>query len=398
MSDSSSSISVPPSSSVSASSSSRKRPHTTSSDEPSKKKRILLKRSVDNWITEYDKELETSTWLKYDVVDRVHIDCLKCSVCFKFNDKLLNTRNYNSAFVDGSKNLRTSSFKDHAASTMHKRAMILYKKQQGVDLVEYSPIANALSTLDEGSRQVVTRKFEVAYMIAKEKLPFIKMKPFCMLEQHHGVNLGHGYINDHACATFVEYIAQDLQRILLKILSSVKFFSIQSDGTTDAGTIEDELFTIQYFDPKSDDGSVHVRNKFLTVRQLKRGDAQTLFECFKAAMEYIGITDWRNKLIGFGTDGASVNTGAGGLRGFMENEVSWVVFFWCLAHRLELALKDALKATYFATLDEMLMRLYYLYEKSPKKCAQLEMCSVGRCCAGITIVFIKKRLTSEWRK
>ena len=94
MSDSSSSISVPPSSSVSASSSSRKRPHTTSSDEPSKKKRILLKRSVDNWITEYDKELETSTWLKYDVVDRVHIDCLKCSVCFKFNDKLLNTRNY----------------------------------------------------------------------------------------------------------------------------------------------------------------------------------------------------------------------------------------------------------------------------------------------------------------
>ena len=101
---------------------------------------------MDNWITEYDKELETSTWLKYDVVDRVHIDCLKCSVCFKFNDKLLNTRNYNSAFVDGSKNLRTSSFKDHAASTMHKR---------GVDLVEYSPIENALSTLDEGSRQVV---------------------------------------------------------------------------------------------------------------------------------------------------------------------------------------------------------------------------------------------------
>ncbi len=69
----------------------------------------------------------------------------------------------------------------------------------------------------------------------------------------------HGYINDHACATFVEYIAQDLQRILL---SSVKFFSIQSDGTTDAGTIEDELFTIQYVDPKSDDGQrTHVNEQ-----------------------------------------------------------------------------------------------------------------------------------------
>ncbi len=92
------------------------------------------------------------------------------------------------------------------------------------------------------------------------------------------------------------------------------------------------MFTIQYLNSKSDDGSVHIRNKFLTVRQLKRGDAKTLFECFKAAMEYIRITDWRSKLIGFGTDGASVNTGAGGLRGFMENEVPWVVFFWCLTH------------------------------------------------------------------
>ncbi len=113
-------------------------------------------------------------------------------------------RIYNSAFVEDSKNLRTSSFKDHAATTMHKKAMILSKQQQGVNLVEYSPIASALPTLDEGSRQVMTKKFEIAYMMAKEKLSFIKMKPFCMLEEHHGVNLGYGYINNHACATFVE--------------------------------------------------------------------------------------------------------------------------------------------------------------------------------------------------
>ncbi len=87
----------------------------------------------------------------------------------KFNDKLLRTRNYNGAIVEGSKNLRTSSFKDHAASAMHKKAMILFK-QSRVDLIEYSSIANALSSLDEASRKVVTRKFEVAYMIAKEKL------------------------------------------------------------------------------------------------------------------------------------------------------------------------------------------------------------------------------------
>ena len=45
----------------------------------------------------------------------------------------------------------------------------------------------------------------------------------------------------------------------------------------------------------------------------------------------------------------------------------WVVVFWCLAHRLELALKDAFGSTLFSSIDDMLMRVYCLYEKSPKK-------------------------------
>ena len=45
---------------------------------------------------------------------------------------------------------------------------------------------------------------------------------------------------------------------------------------------------------------------------------------------------------------------------------------WCLAHRIELAIKDALKSICFKLIDEMLLRLYYLYEKSSKKLRQLE--------------------------
>ena len=45
---------------------------------------------------------------------------------------------------------------------------------------------------------------------------------------------------------------------------------------------------------------------------------------------------------------------------------------WCLAHRLELAVKDALKGTAFDDIDEMMLRLYYLYKNSPKKCRELE--------------------------
>lgn len=35
-------------------------------------------------------------------------------------------------------------------------------------------------------------------------------------------------------------------------------------------------------------------------------------------------------------------------------------------------MKDALKSTYFSTIDDVLMRLYYLYENSAKKCRELD--------------------------
>lgn len=43
-----------------------------------------------------------------------------------------------------------------------------------------------------------------------------------------------------------------------------------------------------------------------------------------------------------------------------------------MAHRLELALKDALSSTYFKEVDEALLRMYYMYEKSPKKMRGLD--------------------------
>ena len=78
------------------------------------------------------------------------------------------------------------------------------------------------------------------------------------------------------------------------------------------------------------------------------------------------------KLVGVGTDGASANVAAGGLKGLVEEELPWVYWMWCLAHRLELAVHDALKDTAFSLIDDMLLRLYYLYEKSPKKCRELD--------------------------
>ena len=66
-------------------------------------------------------------WLKFDMVpgDREHVSTLKCGTCIQFNERLTSLRNYNPAFINGSKNTRTSAFKEHADTEIHKRAMML---------------------------------------------------------------------------------------------------------------------------------------------------------------------------------------------------------------------------------------------------------------------------------
>lgn len=74
----------------------------------------------------------------------------------RFQDKLIGMHNYKASFIEGSRNLWTSSIKDHAVSNMHIRAMLLLKQERGVDLHEYAPIAKALSSMDESTHKEYT--------------------------------------------------------------------------------------------------------------------------------------------------------------------------------------------------------------------------------------------------
>ena len=126
-------------------------------------------------------------------------------------------RNYRPAFIDGTSNVRTSTFKDHADTNMHNYVMVLFKKAQSSGPCEYVPIARALAQLlmDAASTMKIKRKFETAYVTAKEKLASAKTNPICELEERHGADLGTEYQNDKACTTFIEFIARKQQDILL---------------------------------------------------------------------------------------------------------------------------------------------------------------------------------------
>ena len=59
----------------------------------------------------------------------------------------------------------------------------------------------------------------------------------------------------------------------------------------------------------------------------------------------------------------------------LREDMPWLVVIHCLNHRLELGVKDALRKTYIDEVSSMLINLYYVYEKSPKRLRELR--SVG---------------------
>ena len=72
------------------------------------------------------------------------------------------------------------------------------------------------------------------------------------------------------------------------------------------------------------------------------------------------------------SDGASVKCGKNsGVIKLLEEEYPGISFNWCFSHRLELALKHALKE-YMEPVDKILTHVYYLYTKSPKKHCELK--------------------------
>ena len=167
-------------------------------------------------------------------------------------------------------NVRTSTFKAICA-------MLLFRKAHSSNVWEYAPIAKTLAELsmDAITRESIKRKLDIAYMILKEKTACTKMQPLCILEGQHA-DVGSGYNNDQVCATFVEYnIAPEQKEKLQEALSKVQFFfSLQENGSTDAGNVEMELFLVLFFDLYSTNGTVHVRNSYFTLMHLHSGTAQ----------------------------------------------------------------------------------------------------------------------------
>ena len=92
-------------------------------------------------------------------------------------------------------NHRTSNITDHALSDQHKTAMTKLcadqAKASNKSITAYSPLARSLLTLDEVVKNRLRKKFDICYVMAKERMAF--RSALHDLEVRHGVDLGLAY-------------------------------------------------------------------------------------------------------------------------------------------------------------------------------------------------------------
>ena len=163
--------------------------------------------------------------------------------------------------------------------------------------------------------------------------------------------------------------------------SDLHFFSFLMDGTTDAGNLEDELVLVQFSWKDSTAKEIKSCARYLSVVNPTKADTDGLVDSLKHSLARIGLDDVFDKisvltakpiLISGGTDGTSVNVGQHkSIKERLQKSLPWMFWSWCYAHRLELASKSGLISPLFKSVEEMLLRLYYLYHKSPKKTHEL---------------------------
>ena len=145
------------------------------------------------------------------------------------------------------------------------------------------------------------------------------------------------------------------------------YLSVLIDGATDVSSTEKELIYLKMLNDDFD-----VQTRLIGSKSVHHANATGIMNTMLSACDDLDIA-LTSKLVGFCSDGASVNMGRkSGIAQLLKADCPWLVVMHCLNHRLELAAKDAFKGTSIDAVLTMLNTLHQLYDSSPKRWRDLQ--------------------------
>jgi len=173
----------------------------------------------------------------------------------------------------------------------------------------------------------------------------------------------------HCNFRFIRYIYEELfQSVKRLIEDDLHFYSILIDGATDSSVTENELIYLRFVE------NGKPVNHYFSIEDVEHATAEGILQKIEESFDRNRLPNWKDKLIGFGSDGASVNLGCrGGIAALIKRDVPHLVITHCIAHRLELAANSAIKHhKHMTEIQDLLQYLYKHYQYSPKALRELK--------------------------
>ena len=111
------------------------------------------------------------------------------------------------------------------------------------------------------------------------------------------------YATDDAGALFGDYIGEVTVESFKKDFAKATYYSVLTDGNTDASIIEEEAIYVLFLDDSIP------KTKYFSIENVKHGNAEGLHDAIKTEFERFGIENFEKSIVGLNCDGANVNMG-----------------------------------------------------------------------------------------
>ncbi|XP_046567332.1 zinc finger protein 862-like [Haliotis rubra] len=255
-------------------------------------------------------------------------------------------------FVKGSVNRKKSALNDHRESQSHHKAVLALTHRQAM--------AACQKAQSEKNDDSLTAMCNTVLTMAQENIAANKFNALITLQKNNKCSALSGLVYSHGDS--VQDIEQALATSTIEHLkgriANSKFVGLIIDETVNI-TVEKKLIMflriINY--GKAD-------TVFLGNHTVHDGTASTITDKIKEVFREWNIPI--NKVVGLGSDGASVMTGhKSGVGVRLTDECPFLVHVHCIAHRVSLASHDAAKMSKVITdFTKTVNEIYKLYQYS----------------------------------
>ena len=157
------------------------------------------------------------------------------------------------------------------------------------------------------------------------------------------------------CSEFIYYIASSTRKKLMKDILKSPYVNLLLDGSTDISVTVSVIVHMRYITEET------VAESNVGVEELRNKTADGYITALNSLSERLGINLFgKGKVVGLATDGARTMLGChGGVAAKLTKDIPHLVVIHCVAHRLQLAVLDSLKAVPFMQEVEKTLRGLY---------------------------------------